>query len=152
MLAFRPATTEDRTKLIRLLKEASLDYIDPPEAYLLALEDGTIAGCGRLEDHDHFVMLRPLVVAAPYRRRGVGSLILKSMMPVDKPTLLVARSEAVVFYESIGFSHSSWHEVPSSYRVECESCPDRTGCMPQPMIYVPWSVSIPLTKGKENGK
>jgi len=152
MLALRPATTEDRTEVVNLLKEASLVYIDPPEAYLLVLEENTIAGCGRLEDHGQFVMVRPLVVAAAYRRQGVGSFILKSMMPVDKPTLLVARSKAVVFYESMGFSHTSWRETPSSCRVECESCPDRTGCMPEPMLYIPRSVSSDFRKGKENGK
>ena len=137
MIRLRTATANDRTALIALLTEADMDYTDPLGAYTLAVEEGIIAGCGRLEDHGHFAMLRPLVVAEPYRERGVGRLILQGIMPADKPTVLVARSDAIAFYEMMGFSHTGWNVVSTSQTAECESCPNRAECMPQPMIHIP---------------
>ena len=137
MMGLRTATTDDRAALIALLAEAGMDYTDPPEEYILAVEEGTIAGCGRLEDHGHMVMLRPLVVAQPCRGHGVGELILKGIMPADKPTALVARGEAVAFYKAMGFSHADWNTIPASQRAECETCLNRAECQPQPMIHIP---------------
>ena len=113
MVKLRPATIEDRTALISLLQEAGMEYTEPPEAYTLALDDDAIAGCGRMEDHHDFMMVRPLVIASAYRRKGIGRLIMKNILHGSKPTLLVARSEAVAFYKSIGFSHTSWQKIPS---------------------------------------
>jgi N-acetylglutamate synthase-like GNAT family acetyltransferase len=137
MIRLRTATANDRTALIALLAEADMDYTDPPEAYMLAVEEGIIAGCGRLEEHGHFVMLRPLVVADPYRERGVGRLILQGIMPTDKPTALVARGEATGFYKMMGFSQTGWDDVSASQKSECDTCLKRAGCVPQPMIYIP---------------
>ena len=137
MIRLRPATANDRQALIALLGENNMDYVDPPEAYVLAVEGETIAGCGRLEDHGHIAMLHPLAIAETYRRRGVGSLILKSVMPADKPTALVARSESVAFYKAVGFSHTDWNTIPASQRAECEACPNEAECKPQPMIHIP---------------
>ena len=137
MIKLRAATIDDRNALIALLTEADMDYVDPPEGYVLAVEGETIAGCGRLEDHGDIVMLRPLVVAEAYRGSGVGRRILEGIMPVDKRTGLVARGEAVAFYEALGFSLSEWDIIPPSRRADCEACPKRTECNPQPMIHVP---------------
>jgi len=136
MIRLRAATIDDRTALIALLAEADMDYVDPPEDYVLAVEGETIAGCGRLEDHGYIVMLRPLVVSKSYRRRNVGRRILEGIMPADKNTGLVARGEAVAFYEALGFSLSDWDIIPPSQRAECETCPKRAGCNPQPMVHV----------------
>jgi N-acetylglutamate synthase-like GNAT family acetyltransferase len=143
MIRLRAATANDRTALAALLAEADMDYTDPPEAYILAVEEGTIAGCGRLEDQGHFVMLRPLVVAEPYRGRGVGRLILQEIMSADKPMVLVARGKAIAFYKAMGFSHTDWNAVPASQIAECESCLNRAECMPQPMIHIPEAYVAP---------
>ena len=137
MINLRTATAGDRTALMALLAEAGMDYTDPPEAYTLALAEGKIAGCGRIEDHGHFVMLRPLVVAGQFQGHGVGRHILQSIIPPDKPTALVARGESVKFYKTMGFFPTVWENVSAEQQAECESCPNRPECLPQPMIYIP---------------
>ena len=137
MIVVRAATMNDRDALIALLADAGMDYVDPPGAYTLAVDEEIIAGCGRMEDHGHIMMLRPLVTAKPYQGRGVGKLILNAIMPDDKPTALVARDEAVAFYRGMGFSHTDWNTVSATQQAECESCPNRAVCTPQPMIYIP---------------
>ena len=94
-MKLRQANPDDRAALVALLAESNMDYTDPPENYVLAVVDGTIAGCGRIEDHGRMTMLRPLVVAESYRGCGVGRRILESIIPADRLTGLVARGEAV---------------------------------------------------------
>jgi len=136
-IELRKAAASDRPALIALLAEADMDYEDPPEAYMLAVDNGIIAGCGRLEDHGQVMVLRPMAVAEPYHGRGIGRLILERILPGEKPTALAARGDAVAFYRSSGFSVTDWDNVPELQRAECDTCPNRIKCRPQPMIYFP---------------
>ena len=120
-----------------------MGYSDPPEAYMLAMYEETIAGCGRIEDHGNFAMLRPLVVSEPYRGYNVGRLILQEIMPANKPTMLVARGEAIAFYKAMEFLPTGWDDMSPSQRAECNSCFNRNECMPQPMIHIPASYVAP---------
>ena len=137
MLVLRRARNSDRSALTELLTKANMPYVEPIKAYTLALEGPIIAGCARLEDHGNTVMLRPLVVAEKYRRKGLGAHMLKRIMPHDKPTIVAARGEAIPFYLAVGFNKAGWHAVSDEQRNECKLCPERKACHPQPMIYVP---------------
>ena len=120
--------------LTALLWENEMDYVDPVEHYILAVDDKEIIGCGRLEDHESIAMIRPVVVSQEYRRQGIGRLLLKGIMPADKITALVARHESVQFYEALGFSKVEWEMIPPTQQEECASCPHRLECRPQPMV------------------
>lgn len=135
MLRFERARPEDREKLEALLWENGMDYADPMEDFVLAREGDEIAGCGRIEDYPDVVMVRPLVVAAGFRRRGIGRLLLKRILPAGKPAAVVARGESVEFYSAIGFKFSTWRTIPAHQAHECSSCPDASQCCPQPMIH-----------------
>jgi N-acetylglutamate synthase-like GNAT family acetyltransferase len=133
MVELRKAEPEDRDMLIALLWENEMAYVDPVEHYILAVNGKEIIGCGRLEDHESLAMVRPVVVSQEYRRQGIGRLLLKGIMPVDRPTVLVARHESVQFYEALGFSKVEWEMIPLTQQEECASCPHRLECQPQPM-------------------
>lgn len=137
MLVLRNATNSDRSALVELLAKANMGYVEPIKAYTLALEGAIIAGCARLEDHGDIVMLRPLVVAEKYRGKGLSKHILSRIMPDDKPTIVAARGESIPVYTAIGFNKTGWQAVSDEQRDECELCPERTVCNPQPMIYIP---------------
>jgi N-acetylglutamate synthase-like GNAT family acetyltransferase len=135
MLRFESARPEDREELEALLWENDMEVADPIEDFMLAREGDEIAGCGRIEDFPDVVMVRPLVVAASFRRRGIGGLLLKQILPAGKPAVIVARGESVQFYTGFGFTLADWQTVPIHQAHECTSCPDRTECRPQPMIH-----------------
>jgi len=137
MLVLRHATDDDRPALTDLLAQTNMYYVEPAEAYTLAFEGNALAGCARLEDHGDMAMLRPLVVAENYRRKGAGKYIIKNIVPDDKPTVIAARGESILFYSSIGFAKADWQTVSSEQRDECRLCPERIVCKPQPMIYIP---------------
>jgi len=131
----RKAGPEDRDMLTALLWENEMEYADPVEHYVLAVEGKEIIGCGRSEDYESLVLIRPVVVSQKYRRQGIGRLLLKSIMPVDRPTALVARRESIKFYEALGFSKAEWEIIPTTHQKECALCPHRVECRPQPMIW-----------------
>jgi amino-acid N-acetyltransferase len=134
MIVCRKANPEDRDLLAALLLENGMEYVDPAQDYVLALDGTKIVGCARAEEHGEIALVRPVVVARTYRQQGLGRLLLKRVIPADKPTGLVARGESMVFYKALGFSKAKWKMIPESQQEECEECPDRKMCQPRPMI------------------
>lgn len=135
MLRFENARPEDRNKLEALLFENGMEYADPIEDFMLARQDEDLVGCGRIEDYPDVAMVRPLVIAKEFRRMGIGQLLLERILPIGKPTVIVARGESVSFYSVFGFTSAKWRDIPVKQTDECLSCPDRTECRPQPMIH-----------------
>jgi N-acetylglutamate synthase-like GNAT family acetyltransferase len=133
MVELRKAEPEDRDMLIGLLWENEMEYVDPVEQYVLAVDGKEIIGCGRSEDYERMVMIRPVVVSQKYRRQGIGRLLLKRITPIDRPTVLVARHESIQFYEALGFSNVGWEMIPLTQQEECALCAHRLECRPQPM-------------------
>jgi N-acetylglutamate synthase-like GNAT family acetyltransferase len=134
MITLRNATAGDLPELVRMLAAADMDYADPPEDYLIAVEQETIAGCARLEDHGDFMVLSPVLVAEGFRGRGVGRLMVRRILPAGRLVTLVSRGSAIVFYESMGFARTDWARVSAAQARDCDLCADREECMPQPMI------------------
>lgn len=143
------ATDEDRSTLEALLAENGMGYADPIGAFTVARTDNEIVGCARLEDHADLAMVRPVVVAASYRGHGIGRRLLETIMPSDKPTALVARGDAIPFYETCGFTVSDWSLMPPAHQQECACCDDHEKCRPQPLIYDPFR-STTITKGSRD--
>jgi N-acetylglutamate synthase-like GNAT family acetyltransferase len=135
MVRFESARPEDRSKLQALLWENGMDYADPIEDFMLARQGDDIVGCARIEDYADVAMVRPLVVAESFRRRGIGRLLLERILPAGKPAVIVARGESAKFYSALGFKISNWQTIPAHQANECSSCPDLTECRPQPMIH-----------------
>lgn len=133
-MKIRKAEELDRTFLIELLSENKMGLAGPPNDYLVAVDGKNICGCLRLEEHENFIMIRPLVVHRNYRRKGIGRLLIETESIKKKPMAAVARGEAVVFYESLGFSITSWESFPAAHQAECRNCPEKIICRPQPMV------------------
>ncbi len=135
MLRFDRAIVEDLPQLAALLWNNGMKYEDPVEDYMLAWQDEEIAGCVRIEAYPDVAVVRPLVVAEPYRNRGIGRYLLQLVLPVGKPTVIAARGESVGFYRALGFTETEWQAIPIHQTNECISCPEREECRPQPMIH-----------------
>jgi len=88
----------------------------------------------RLEESCGKLMVRPIVVAQKYRGQGIGRYLLERVMPKNMTVLLVARGDVVAFYSRMGFSKCSWDLVTDHQVDECNYCPDKEQCGPQPMV------------------
>lgn len=131
----RRARAEDRDQLSALLYVNGMNCASiPEEEFTVAVGNGELLACVRLEDHQGSVVVRPIVVAGPYHRQGLGRHLLKQVLPHDRPTILVARGAAFSFYATMGFRKTGWEKVPTHQLQECSGCSDRSTCSPEPMI------------------
>ena len=136
MIRIETAKPEDQLRLMELLLNNGMEYVDPVEAFMVAREGEAIVGCLRLEQHHLRVeMIRPLVVDEVHRGRGIGRLLLERSLSRDKPTVIAARGDAVGFYSTLGFRAANWKIIPDVQKEECACCPENCKCSPCPMVY-----------------
>jgi anaerobic selenocysteine-containing dehydrogenase/N-acetylglutamate synthase-like GNAT family acetyltransferase len=135
-LEVRNAGASDEDALTSLLFRCDMDYSGDVTDYTLIMDGTVIAACIRLENHEGVKMIRPLAVDALYRRQGLGTYLVERSLPpsTDKPVVLAARGEAVLFYRTLGFEETDWDRIPRTQNEDCRSCPDFERCKPVPMV------------------
>jgi amino-acid N-acetyltransferase len=134
-LKIRNGIEEDREALADLLAANSMeDKAFEPIEFLLAEKDGRLVGAARLEWLGQEVYLRSIVVANWEKGQGIGKALLEHLLYTSPVIKAVARGQAVNFYRKLGFVSLDWDQVPPTYQVECEHCPDRKACQPVPMV------------------
>ena len=85
------------------------DETDPASLHLAALEGGRLAGYARLLDEGRRAHVRQVVVAEPFRDRGVATAMVSMLVDEARrrglsSVYLNARRPAVAMYERLGFS------------------------------------------------
>jgi len=131
--AIRGGRAADAACLHALLGAWDMEGEFDPSESLVAERDGEVLGAARVEVVEERPWLRPIVVARGSERRGIGSALIAGLFKRYESLHVVARGSAAAFYERCGFSASTWNEVPSVLRSECETCQERQECCPRPM-------------------
>lgn len=136
-IVLRPGTADDLPIISELLAENGMDDLDDPvETCTVAEVDGELAGFIHIETIDGLAWIRPVIVTAGFEGEGVGSVLVNSMLARHGDLYIVARGDAVPFYERLGFTPLPWDVVPEVYCYECDHlCEDREGCGPTPMAH-----------------
>jgi ribosomal protein S18 acetylase RimI-like enzyme len=83
MVSIRAATEEDRgalEKLVDALFPGSILAFGADEVYFLAEHGGRMVGFSRLKMSGHRGVVAGLGVLAPYRKRGIGTLLLQATL------------------------------------------------------------------------
>ncbi len=89
--------------------EMELDELDPIAIHALAYQDGMCIGTARIVKLDNSQsQIGRMAVLAPFRKQGVGSLILAKLTEAAKSQgassiILHAQIDAIPFYEKLGF-------------------------------------------------
>ncbi len=136
-ITLRKGGAGDVDPVTDLLREKDMDYAGPIEDYTLAMKGEEVIGCCRLEDHGTITMIRPIAVKQAFQGHGVGSRLIRYLMPSHKSLALVARGDAADFYKQLGFTPTSWSAIPSKDQIEeCRYCPNQQECSPLPMIMI----------------
>ena len=107
--------------------------IDPSD-FMVAELKGRLLSAARLTwvgKGDAF--LRPIVVAEKAQRMGFGRALVESFFGMSSSISVIARRDAVPFYERLGFTAADWSSVPGEYREECDCCDAMVQCQPLPM-------------------
>lgn len=103
---------------------------------LVAVDEERILGFVRLEFVGAAPYIRPVAVWPDACNMGVGSKLLRIVLDTHATVRAVSRGPAAEFYRRLGFERTEWNEVHAPFREECDLCPGRTRCAPQPMKFV----------------
>lgn len=102
----RPATAQDQSAINRLVRAARLNPVNVRWVnFAVAEEAGTIAGVGQVRPHsDGSRELASLAVAPEYRRRGIGSQLVRALMAGHPaPLYLFCEDNLEPYYARFGF-------------------------------------------------
>lgn len=115
----RPASAEDIWSIRKLVLSAKLDPTQLGwQQFWLIESEGNIIACGQLRNFYAAQELGSLVVAKPWRDRGLGTFLVKHLIQqATKPLYLEclgARLEQ--FYTNLCFIPISWQELPQSLK------------------------------------
>lgn len=132
-LQFRQGNEQDRQAVADLLRESQMEPEVDTGEFLLAIRGEKLAGAIRVEADDGLFYIRPVVVAASEQGAGVGRALVQELAKTYPVLHVVARGSVVGFYRQLGFAPQDWADVPESYRLECELCPDKADCDPAPL-------------------
>jgi len=103
-IKIRQAAHEDMAFIREELRKNNIDSenLDPQE-FVVATEDGTMAGFGRLRRAGEVYQIGCVVVVEDKRRRGVASLIVKHLLDFTPVSLVYIITDLVDYFEKLGF-------------------------------------------------
>ena len=134
-MIIRKGLEQDQPALKELMEEFQMLGDAPAEEFLVAEQEGVIAGTVRLERIEEDVYLRAMAVHTAWHGQGVGSQLVRELLAGLDNVKVVARGYSAPFYEKLGFRPVEWEVIHEDMRRECVECPDVNTCKPVPMIY-----------------
>lgn len=135
LFTLRPAIHQDKPLLDAYCLAEGMDSLPSLEEVMVAQNDeGSPVGFIRLVLGANGIWhVNPVVVYEPWRGYGVGRALTAWALQEKGELRLVARGSASAFYEREGFLRCGWDEVDTAVTEDCEGCPYRAECAPQPM-------------------
>ena len=133
-MRIRSATSEDLTAVERLLSASDLplDGVkDHFSNFVVAEDDGEIAGAIGLEEFGAVALLRSAVVAPEHRGSGVGRRLVERLLEgaevagIEELYLLTTTAEK--YFPRFGFTRTTRSAVPDAVKASAEfqgACPD----------------------------
>lgn len=100
----RHAIDADRAFIEQELKKSGIDAgtLDYGE-FVVATEDGNIAGFGRLRKTGKFYQIGCVVVVEKKRSRGIGALIVKHLLDFAEVDMVYVLTDLVDYFRKLGF-------------------------------------------------
>ena len=122
--SFRAASLADLPEIVELLTASGLPVAGVEahiDAFLLARQEGSLAGCSGLERYGETALLRSVAVAEPYRGKGLARKLIAQLISVAQAegieSMLLLTKTAAPYFEQFGFRTISRAEVPAA--VQC---------------------------------
>jgi len=114
----RPAEVADMAAVEVLVAAVGGDLEDlRAEQFVVAAEDRSILGCGRLRPYPDCWELASLAVAAEAQARGIGGSVVNSLLePHQGPIYLVCEDQEVGFFSRFGFRVIPTSHIPAGMR------------------------------------
>ena len=134
-MLIRQGREDDRQAIEELLAFYQMAGDIDVGKFLVAEVDGQVEGAVQLELAGGEAYLRSMVVSQDWHGEGIGSALVKSLIKEESLVKVVSRGYSAPFYRQLGFQEVDWAAIDPLIRQECEACPDRTTCQPEPMAW-----------------
>ena len=133
-MRIRNATNADLSAVESLLSASDLplDGVrDNFSTFVVAEDDGEVAGAIGLEEFGSVALLRSAVVSPDHRRRGIGRLLVERLLEsaeragIEELFLLTTTAEE--YFPRFGFTRTTRAAVPDALKASAEfqgACPD----------------------------
>jgi N-acetylglutamate synthase-like GNAT family acetyltransferase len=131
----RRGTPDDRLEITALLKHEEMGEGIEPSECLVAESNQGLLGFARVEEVEGAGYLRPIIISKQGQGKGIGRFLLEALQQKWDKLFLVARGEAIGFYQKLGFENADWQEVAEMIHQECLECPKKESCRPIPMLW-----------------
>ena len=127
--------TDDLVHVLKMLSEAGLPVSGVTELadhFLVVKEGAVVVGAGGIEVRGSDGLVRSIVVHPAYRGKGVGQMLVKSLVSGTKRDLYLLTETAEQFFVRFGFELVSREEAPAKLRDSEEFrclCPESASFM-----------------------
>jgi amino-acid N-acetyltransferase len=139
MITYHPASKADLEQVLALLEASGLPTAGVPEhisSFILAKDEGKLAGCAGLEVHDKAGLLRSVAVEQNHRSMGIGLELTRAILELAKQkhlnSLSLLTETAQNYFPRFGFMPVHRSELPKSLWESQEfkgACPDTAVAM-----------------------
>ena len=133
-MQIRNARNGDLAAVEDLLSASDLPFDGVPENFsnfIVAEDDGEIAGAIGLEEFGSFALLRSAVVSPGHRGNGVGRQLVEQLLENAEETgieeIYLLTTTAEEYFPRFGFTRTTRSAVPDSVKASVEfqgACPD----------------------------
>lgn len=140
LFTIRDATKDDMFLIDLYAHAEGMDRIPGPDRVRVAVnaDDEVVAFCRLQDDVNGIAYVNPIVTYAPWRGCGVGKALIEDAQAIAGELRLIARGTSVGFYRKLGFVDMPWSMTDQAAASEdCDGCPYRAECGPQPMRLEP---------------
>ncbi len=142
-LQFRPATADDLSSVVALLRSRELPVLgfadllrERPQHVLVATLNDAVVGCAAIEVHEPFALLRSVAVARDLATLGVGTRLVSEMLSVARrdtiQSVYLLTTTADRWFPRFGFQLVARSDVPASISGTVEftkACPSSATVM-----------------------
>jgi 1-acyl-sn-glycerol-3-phosphate acyltransferase len=118
-IKYRRAEEGDLPFILEILNSASGDVKDINHGQFLIAEDkNEIVGCIRIKDVNGYFMLASLAVLPDYKRRGIGSTLIRKIIEENnkRPVFLFCNLKNEGFYKKLGFKIVKAENIPEALK------------------------------------
>ena len=145
--ALRLATLADEAEVDEFLRAVDMGISGDICEHVLLHEDGELLGVAKFTPvRAQEYHLDTLAIRADRKGSGLGSLLLKRLLAAPwecfdgyeavpaYTVTTISRGTAVPFYRKFGFVPCDFADIHWQFVDQCDSCPVRAECDPQPML------------------
>ncbi len=147
-MTIRPAEHQDIETIVRMISNYAAQGLMLPRShaaltealpnYLVADHDGSVIGCGGLEQYSSSTAeIFGLATSPENKQRGTGSALVQALIQkarAEKITHVFALTLAPAFFQKMGFRNVQHSELPMKVWRDCIACPKYGNCDETAMV------------------